>query len=103
MFIWLQKNRIKRLKGRVWNLAFLSMEAILASFLWQHKSHDAWSYYTKTKPSATINDINKSPKDKVDKLNECRSQNGFDQGLLVEDPLEKQKTCVRVVMIASFL
>jgi hypothetical protein len=70
MFIWLQKNRIIRLKGRVWNLAFLSMEAILASFLWQHKSHDAWWYYIKMKPSATINDRNKSPKDKVDTLNE---------------------------------
>ncbi len=58
------------MKGRVWNLAFLSMEAILASFLWQHKSHDAWWYYIKMKPSATINDRNKSPKDKVDTLNE---------------------------------
>jgi hypothetical protein len=70
MFIWLQKNRIIRLKGRVWNLAFLSMEVILVSFLWQHKSHDAWWYYIKMKPSATINDRNKLPKDKVDKLNE---------------------------------
>jgi hypothetical protein len=70
MFIWLQKSRIIRLKGRVWNLAFLLMEAILASFLWQHKSHDAWCYYIKMKPSATINDRNKPPKDKVDKLNE---------------------------------
>ena len=70
MFIWLQKNRIIRLKGRVWNLAFLSMEAILASFLWQHKSHDAWWYFIKMKPKATPNAKTKPPKVKEGKPNE---------------------------------
>jgi hypothetical protein len=46
------------------------MEAILASFLRQHKSHDAWWYFIKMKPKARPNARTKPPKDKVDKRKE---------------------------------
>jgi hypothetical protein len=46
------------------------MEVILANFLRQHKSHDAWRYFIKKKRNATPNDPIKPPKDKVDKPNE---------------------------------
>ena len=42
------------------------MEAILANFLRQHKSHGAWWYVIKMKPKDTM----KPPTDKVDKPNE---------------------------------
>jgi hypothetical protein len=45
------------------------MEAILANFLLQHKSLDAWWYIIKMKRSATPNKTIKSPKDKEDKPN----------------------------------
>jgi hypothetical protein len=70
MFIWLQKNRIKRLKGRVWNLGLYLMEAILANFLRQHKSHGAWWYFIKMKQNATPNDTTKPLKYKEDKPDE---------------------------------
>jgi hypothetical protein len=46
------------------------MEAILANFLRQHKSHGAWWYFIKTKRNATPNHTTKPPKDKEDKPNE---------------------------------
>jgi hypothetical protein len=46
------------------------MEAILASFLRQHKSHDAWWYFIKMKPKASPNARTKPRKDKVDKPKE---------------------------------
>jgi hypothetical protein len=47
------------------------MEAILASFLRQHKSQDAWRYYfIKMKPKASPNAKTKPLKDKVDKPKE---------------------------------
>jgi hypothetical protein len=46
------------------------MEVILANFLRQHKSHDAWRYFIKKKQNATPKDPIKPPKDKVDKPNE---------------------------------
>jgi hypothetical protein len=46
------------------------MEAILASFLRQHKSHDAWWYFIKMKPKASPNAKTKPPKDEVDKPKE---------------------------------
>jgi hypothetical protein len=46
------------------------MEVILANFLRQHKSHDAWWYCIKKKRNATPKDTIKPPKDKVDKPNE---------------------------------
>jgi hypothetical protein len=46
------------------------MEAILASFPRQHKSHDAWWYFIKIKPKASPDAKTKPPKDKVDKPKE---------------------------------
>jgi hypothetical protein len=46
------------------------MEAILASFLRQHKSHDAWWHFIKMKPKASPNAKTKPSKDKVDKPKE---------------------------------
>jgi hypothetical protein len=46
------------------------MEAILANFLRQHKSHDALWYFIKMKQNATPNDTTKPPKYKEDKPNE---------------------------------
>jgi hypothetical protein len=45
------------------------MEAILANFLRQHRSHDAWWYFIKMKQNATPNNTTKPPKDKEDKPN----------------------------------
>ena len=46
------------------------MEAILETFLRQHKSHDAWWYFIKMKRNATLNAAMKPPKDRADKPNE---------------------------------
>jgi hypothetical protein len=46
------------------------MEAILANFLRQHKSHDAWWYFIKMEQNATPNNTTEPPKDKEDKPNE---------------------------------
>jgi hypothetical protein len=46
------------------------MEAILAAFLRQHKSHDAWWYFIKMKKNATPKNTTEPQKDKADKPNE---------------------------------
>ena len=46
------------------------MEATLANFLKQHKSHDAWWYFIKMEQNATSNNTTEPPKDKEDKPNE---------------------------------
>jgi hypothetical protein len=46
------------------------MGAILANFLRQHKSQDAWWYFIKMKQNATPNDATKPLKYKEDKPNE---------------------------------